>query len=184
MVTSEVVTSGDRQRKEEPAAGCPSWEFTVGLVRGILIGPGIVLHGCPGGGGGDRQTGCMLVKREGMRGGRMEGDRQTGCMLVKREGVEVEGDRQTGCVLVKREGMLAGGAGGKQGGTFMSGSATVACCRLGVLSLDIPESTGLRSLSHRGSASHVALATGTVEMKGFHYQMCSLPPSFCGVKFL
>lgn len=55
---------------EKRAVADPSWEFTVGLVRGILIGTGIVPgRSCVGG----RQAGCEWGEQAESRGrGRCE----------------------------------------------------------------------------------------------------------------
>lgn len=59
---------------EKRAVADPSWEFTVGLVRGILIGGGIVrVRSCVGG----RQAACW-EKAEGSGGAGEEGSRS--CM--------------------------------------------------------------------------------------------------------
>lgn len=65
---------------EKRAVADPSWEFTVGLVRGILIGNGIVRgRSCVGG----RQAACWERRRDlGVGGGRGGGGSRAGAAGV------------------------------------------------------------------------------------------------------
>lgn len=55
---------------EKRAAADPSWEFTVGLARGILIGGGFVQRGGAGEREvrGGRQAACWVTSQGGLGG--------------------------------------------------------------------------------------------------------------------
>lgn len=70
---------------EKRAAADPSWEFTAGLVRGILIGGGIVQdRSCVGG----RRAACWEKAGGGGDGGWMHGWEQFFFVVVFGGGVE------------------------------------------------------------------------------------------------